>query len=105
MLQCYADTLFNVLCSNATTTGGRECVYVHAQNLAKNREMSKRTKWTAAVWGAGFRCVSARTLSEQKQKHRYLQRARAIWRTPVGTVETALQSYGVTLLQRSRATL
>ena len=43
MLQCYADTLFNVLCSNATTTGGRECVYVHAQNLAKNKEMSKCT--------------------------------------------------------------
>ena len=45
MLQCYAATLFNVLCSNVTTTGGRECVYVHAQNLAKTKEMSKRTKW------------------------------------------------------------
>ena len=43
MLQCYAATLFNVLCSNVTTTGGRECVYVHAQNLAKNKEMSKCT--------------------------------------------------------------
>ena len=39
MLQCYAATLFNVLCSNATTTGGRECVYVHAQNLAKTKEI------------------------------------------------------------------
>ena len=38
MLQCYADTLFNVLCSNATTTGGRECVYLHAQNLPKTEE-------------------------------------------------------------------
>ena len=45
MLQRYAATLFNVLCSNATTTGGRECVYVHAQNLAKTKEMSKCTKW------------------------------------------------------------
>ena len=44
MLQCYAATLFNVLCSNATTTGGRECVYLHAQNLAKTEEMSKCTK-------------------------------------------------------------
>ena len=38
MLQCYAATLFNVLCSNGTTTGGRECVYLHAQNLAKTEE-------------------------------------------------------------------
>ena len=44
MLQCYAATLFNVLCSNVTTTGGRECVYVHTQNLAKTKEMSKCTK-------------------------------------------------------------
>ena len=43
MLQCYAATLFNVLCSNATTTGGRECVYLHAQNLTKTEEMSKCT--------------------------------------------------------------
>ena len=43
MLQCYAATLFNVLCSNVTTTRGRECVYVHAQNLTKNKEMSKCT--------------------------------------------------------------
>ena len=50
MLQCYAATLFNVLCSNATTTGGRECVYVHAQNLAKNKEMSKCTN---DCWGSG----------------------------------------------------
>ena len=39
MLQCYAATLFNVLCSSATTTGGRECVYLHAQNLAKTEEI------------------------------------------------------------------
>ena len=39
MLQCYAATLFNVLCSNDTTTGGRECVYLHAQNLAKAEEI------------------------------------------------------------------
>ena len=90
MLQCYAATLFNVLCSNATTTGGRECVYVHAQNLAKTEEMSKCTKWTVAVWRAGFRGVSARTLPEQRQKHRFLQRPRAIWRAPVGTVEQLL---------------
>ena len=44
MLQCYAATLFNVLCGNATTTGGRECVYVHAQNLTKTKEMSRCTK-------------------------------------------------------------
>ena len=43
MLQCYAATLFNVLCSNVTTTRGRERVYVYAQNLAKNKEMSKCT--------------------------------------------------------------
>ena len=39
MLQCYAATLLNVLCSNATTTGGRECVYLHAQNLAKTEDI------------------------------------------------------------------
>ena len=39
------------------------------------------------VWGVGFRCVLARTLPELKQKHKYLQRARAIWRAPVGKVE------------------
>ena len=39
MLQCYAATLFNVLCSNATATGGRECVYLHAKNLAKTEEI------------------------------------------------------------------
>ena len=39
MLQCYAATLFNVLCSTATTTGGRECVYLHAQNLANPEEI------------------------------------------------------------------
>ena len=52
MLQCYAATLFNVLCSNATTTGGRECVYVHAQNLAKTEEMSKCSKfgWCLGRW-------------------------------------------------------
>ena len=49
MLQCYAATLFNVLCSKTTTTGGRECVYVHAQNLAKNKEMSKCTNVAADV--------------------------------------------------------
>ena len=52
MLQCYAATLFNVLCSNDTTTGGRECVYLHAQNLAKTGEMSKCTNdcWGLARW-------------------------------------------------------
>ena len=39
MLQCYAATLFSVLCSNAITTGGRECVYLHAQNLTKTEEI------------------------------------------------------------------
>ena len=54
---------------------------------SKNREMSKCTKWTVAVWRACFRGVLARTLLEQKQKHWFLQRPRAIWRAPVGTVE------------------
>ena len=45
---------------------------------------------TAAVWGAGFRSVLAKTLPEQKQKHKFLQRPRAIWRAPVGTVEQLL---------------
>ena len=44
MLQCYAATLLNVLCSNVATTRGRECVYVHAQNLTETKEMSKCTK-------------------------------------------------------------
>ena len=44
LLQCYAATLFNVLCNNVITTGGRECVYVHAQNLAKTKEMNCCTK-------------------------------------------------------------
>ena len=39
MLQCSAVTLFNVLCSNGSTTGSRECVYLHAQNLAKTKEI------------------------------------------------------------------
>ena len=43
-----------------------------------------------AVWGFGFRCVLARTPPEPKQKHRFLQRPRAIWRAPVGTVEQLL---------------
>ena len=38
MLQCYAVTLINVLSNNVTTTGGRECVYLHAQNLTKTKE-------------------------------------------------------------------
>ena len=42
------------------------------------------------VWRAGFRRVSARTLPEPMQKHRFLQRPRAIWRAPVGTVEQLL---------------
>ena len=52
MLQCYAATLFNVLCSNATMTGGREYEHVHAQNLAKTGEMSKCTNdcWGLARW-------------------------------------------------------
>ena len=94
MLQCYAATLFSVLCSIVITTGGRECVYVHAQNLAKTEEMSKCTKWTVAVWRAGFRGVLAITLTEQKQKHRFLQRPRAIWRAPVGTVEQLYKAMG-----------
>ena len=43
-----------------------------------------------AVWRVGFRGVLARTLPEAKQKHRYLQRPRAKWRAPVGTVEQLL---------------
>ena len=39
------------------------------------------------VWRVGFRCVLARTPPEPKQKHRFLQRPRAIWRAPVGKVE------------------
>ena len=39
------------------------------------------------VWRAGFRSVSARTPPEPKQQHNFLQRPRAIWRAPVGTVE------------------
>ena len=39
MLQCYAVTLISVPCNNVTTTGGRECVYLHAQNLAKTKEI------------------------------------------------------------------
>ena len=45
---------------------------------------------TVAVWGVGFRGVSARTPPEPRQKHRFLQRPRAIWRAPVGTVEQLL---------------
>ena len=45
---------------------------------------------TVEVWGVGFRSVLARTLPEQKQKHRFLQRPRAIWRAPVGKVEQLL---------------
>ena len=45
---------------------------------------------TAGVWRAGFRSVSARTPPEPRQKHRFLQRPRAIWRAPVGTVEQLL---------------
>ena len=45
---------------------------------------------TAAVWGVGFRSVSARTPPEQRQKHRFLQRPRAIWRAPVRKVEQLL---------------
>ena len=47
LLQCYAATLFNVLCSNDTTTGGRECVYLHAQNLAKTKEINCCTEWVS----------------------------------------------------------
>ena len=43
-----------------------------------------------AVWRAGDFRVSARTLPEPRQKHRFLQRPRAIWRAPVGTVEQLL---------------
>ena len=43
MLQYYATTLFIVLCNNNITTEGRECMYLHAQNLAKTGEMSKCT--------------------------------------------------------------
>ena len=39
MLQRYAATLFNFLCSTDTTKGGRECVYLHAQNLTKTEEI------------------------------------------------------------------
>ena len=45
---------------------------------------------TVAVWGVGFRSVSARTPPEPKQKHRFLQRPRAFWRAPVGKVEQLL---------------
>ena len=58
MLQCYAATLFNVLCSNATTAGGRECVYVHAQNLAKTKEINCCTGWarrSGALVSGAFR--------------------------------------------------
>ena len=58
MLQCYAVTLISVLRTNVTTTGGRECVYLHAQNLAKTEEMSKCTndcvglgRWFAERFG------------------------------------------------------
>ena len=39
------------------------------------------------VWRVGFRGFLARTLPEQRQKHRFLQRPRANWRAPVGKVE------------------
>ena len=42
------------------------------------------------VWGVGFRRVLATTLPKPKQKHRFLQRPRANWRAPVGTVEQLL---------------
>ena len=56
MLQCYAATSFNVLCNNDTTTGRRECVYLHAQNLTKTEEIELvHQMWSvsgALVFGA-----------------------------------------------------
>ena len=90
MLQCYVATLFNVLCNNVITTGSRECVYLHTQKLAKTEEIVLVYQMDGGVWRVGFRRVSARTLPESRQKHRFLQRPRAIWRAPVGTVEQLL---------------
>ena len=42
------------------------------------------------VWGVGFRGVLPRTLPEPKQKHRFLQCSKAIWRALVGNVEQLL---------------
>ena len=39
MLHCYAVRLISILSNNVTTTGSRECVYLHAQNLAKTKEI------------------------------------------------------------------
>ena len=58
-----------------------------SQKQQRNRT---RAPMTAGVWRAGDFRVSARTLPEPRQKHRFLQRPRAIWRAPVGTVEQLL---------------
>ena len=104
MLQCYADTLFNVLCSNATTTGGRERVYVHAQDLAKTEEMSKCTKsgWCLARW---FPVRFGQNPSRTEAKAYVFTASKSNLACPCGEGRTAIQSYGVTLLQRSSATL
>ena len=57
---------------------------------SQNRGNRTRAPMTVAVWGAGFRCVSTRTPPEPRQKHRFLQRPRAIWRAPVRPVEQLL---------------
>ena len=69
----------------------RVCAYPEPN---PNKEMSKCTKWTAGVWRAGFRSGSSRTLPEQKQKHKFLQRPRPLWRAPVGTVEQLYKAMG-----------
>ena len=93
MLQSYAATLFNVLCSKVITTGGREPVYVHAQNVTKNKEMSKCTNGGGGL-ASWFPGRVARTLPEPKQKHRFFQRTRANWRAPVGKVEQLYKAMG-----------
>ena len=59
-----------------------------------NQGNRTRAPNVADVWGAGFRGVSARTLPEPKQKHKFLQRPRAIWRAPVETVEQLYNPMG-----------
>ena len=103
MLQRYAATLYNVLCSNDITTGGRECAHLHAQNLAKTEEMSKYTKSGCGLarWFPGR---FGQNPSRTEAKAWVFTASKSDLACPCGEGRTVIQ-YTMTVLQRTNATL